>query len=202
MVYSKIFQHCKGSWIHGQLMLSCYLTSIFQIIRLKNTWNVLRESYEPSSNLYVSRLCGIHKSLNAAAGALPLHNITIPHIVPLADLLERSTSPGEAGDSITPPWLSWDDQRPELALDILLAHLDTARVITNHCSLYRAASEAIMVTFTPDKHLLQVFQTETHQKLLWGFKGCGVLASERFAKYKKVLSLLSDKTEPVDLVNT
>jgi hypothetical protein len=67
------------------------------------------------------------KTLNDGSGLLPLQNVCIPDIAPLVVLLERNN------DSTTME-LPWELSDPNSGLDILLTHLDTARLVTAQCS--------------------------------------------------------------------
>lgn len=130
--------------------------------------------------------------MNEAGGTLPVVNVTLPHIVPLVQLLERDTI-----DTI----LSWEEIHADCGLDIVLAHLDTARLITEQCGLYRTTSESVMMGFHPDRGLLDMFRTETHLKLLWGCRGAEADRTERYPKFTELLNILSEKMEPSQLVS-
>lgn len=52
----------------------------------------------------------------------------------------------------------------------------------------------------PIPELLEAFRTEFALRLLWGQSGAAADRQERYDKFDKILSVLSDKLEPVELV--
>ncbi len=137
-----------------------------------------------------TRLLNLLRSLNEASSMLPLQNICIPHILPLVEMLDR------APNDLDTLW-SWETGKNDFGLNILLAHLDTARIMTEQCGLYRTTAENILgTTFSPRRDMLDVFRTEMHLKLLWGARGACVNRNDRYAKFEEVLSVLSERAEP------
>ena len=128
-------------------------------------------------------------AMDEGGGTLPLQNVSLPHIMPLMEVLNR-----ELGDlrSIT----YWEQSHKDLGIDTVLAHLDTARIITEQCGLYRVTGENALRDFKPDRSVLDMFRTEMHLKLLWGAKGARVNQSDRYNKFTQVLVVLSEKVEP------
>ena len=98
--------------------------------------------------------------------------------------------------------MSWEKASGDLGLDIVLAHLDTARIITEHCGLYRVTGTSLMRTFSIDPHLRDLFRTETQMKLMWGAKGALVGSASRYAKFEEVLTVLSERLEPEETALT
>ena len=165
-----------------------------QVKRLKNTWIALKQNYTESAHLFDGKLVRELKAMDEGGGSLPLQNISLPHVLPLVLLLERDL--GDIKSS-----LSWEEGSSDFGLDILLAHLDTARVITQQCGLYRVTGENALQDFRPDKSVLDMFRTELHLKLLWGVKGAGVNRMDRYGKFSQVLAVLSQKVEPLSPTN-
>ena len=127
--------------------------------------------------------------MDEAGSMLPLHNVTVPHIIPLVRLLTRPPCDLDA------PMMQWETNG-DLGIDIMLAHLDTGRVITENCRLYSVTGTNLMRTFCVDPHLRDMFRTETHLRLMWGAKGALVGAASRYAKFDEVLTVLSERLEP------
>lgn len=152
--------------------------------RLRNTWLALCQQYSETAFTFEHRLRGLLTTLDNASAMLPLQDVTLPHIMPLVRLLELDVRLG-----IPPENGGYD-------LDVMLAHLDTARIVTQQCGLYRMTSENVMNDFRRRRDLADLFATEMHQKLLWGARGAAVASSERFSKFPAVLDLLSDRVEP------
>lgn len=122
------------------------------------------------------------------SGLLPLQNVSIPDIAPLVFLLERDES------SLT-NYLPWELSDQNSGLDILLIHLDTARLITAQCRLYKVTAENVMKTLKFEDVISDVFQTEFHLRILWGAKAATVERSERQKKYEQLLAVLSNRAE-------
>lgn len=120
------------------------------------------------------------------SGLLPLQNVSIPDIAPLVFLLERDES------SLT-DYLPWELSDQNSGLDILLIHLDTARLITAQCGLYKVTAENVMKTVKFEDLISDVFQTEFHLRILWGAKGATVERTERQKKYEQLLAVLSNQ---------
>ena len=127
--------------------------------------------------------------MDEGGGSLPIQNVCLPHIMPLLEVLDR-----EQGDLKSVA--NWERNQRDLGIDTVLAHLDTARIITEQCGLYRVTGENTLRDFKPDKSILDMFRTEMHLKLLWGAKGAAVNRSDRYGKFTQVLVVLSEKVEP------
>ena len=140
-------------------------------------------------HLYKAKLISTIQCMEEAMSSLPLTHVTVPYIVPLVELLERE---------------SWDaknlqvwenDPNTYFGLDILLAHMDTARLITEQYGLYRITSFNLMRGFRPDKAVLDVFRTEMHMNLMWGAKGVRANQNDRYNKFNQLLMVLSERAE-------
>lgn len=149
---------------------------------------MLRKNHTGSAFTYDTKLKAAFKHLNDGSGPLPLQNVSIPNIVPLVLLMERSL------DSIM-DLLSCETTESLSGLDSVLAHLDTARLITEQCGLYAVHANSIVNTMTVHQNLLDIFRTELHLKLLWGSKGASVLRADRHSKFDRLLTVLSEKAE-------
>ena len=128
-------------------------------------------------------------AMDEGGGTLPLQNVSLPHIMPLMEVLDR-----ELGDLRSISY--WEQSHRDLGIDTVLAHLDTARIITEQCGLYRVTGENALRDFKPDRSVLDMFHTEMHLKLLWGAKGARVNQPDRYNKFAQVLVVLSEKVEP------
>lgn len=158
------------------------------ITRLRDTWLILRRNHTSSAFQFDTKLKSAYKSLMDGSGLLPLQNVSIPDIAPLVFLLERDES------SLT-NYLPWELSDQNSGLDILLIHLDTARLITAQCGLYKVTAENVMKTVKFEDVISDVFQTEFHLRILWGAKGATVERSERQKKYEQLLAVLSNRAE-------
>lgn len=146
----------------------------------------VKHSYPHISLMYEAKLSSSIRAMDEGGSSLPLQNISIPHIIPLVEMLERD-SPQEVA--------TWEEAKSDYGLDILLAHLDTARIITEQYGLYRVTGENALRDLTADDDVLDVFRTEMHLKLLWGAKGAAVSRDERYTKFSQLLTILSERAE-------
>ena len=137
--------------------------------------------------IFEHRLCGFMRALDNASATLPLQNITIPHVMPLVLLMERDLSDIGALLSL--------EEDNDSCVDVMVAHLDTARIVTQQCGLYRVTAENLLSDFHSRRDLVDIFKTQMHMKLLWGSRGAGVSQSERLNKFPVVLDLLSQRVE-------
>ncbi|XP_032089090.1 SH2 domain-containing protein 3C [Thamnophis elegans] len=158
-----------------------------QISRLEQTWMVLRQRYTEGAILYEKTLKPFLKSLNEGKEGPSLSNTTFPHIVPLITLLERDTALPDHPE----PWENLDN-----SVEVVMAHLDAARMVAHHGGLYHTNAEVKLQGFQPQAELLEVFSTEFQLRLLWGSRGAESSQSERYEKFNKVLTALSHKLEP------
>lgn len=156
-----------------------------QVQRLEKSWLAFDQNHPTSSSLFCAQLRNFLKGLNDATSILPLQNITVPHILPLAELLD------DAGAmSMTP------SGKPKFDLESLLAHLDAARIFAEQCETYRKCAENLLAESNLDKSLVDFLCPRTHMKFLWGSKGIRASQVERLGKFEKVLTALSEKVEP------
>ncbi|XP_075434637.1 SH2 domain-containing protein 3C isoform X3 [Ascaphus truei] len=158
-----------------------------QISRLEQTWMGLRQRHTEGAILYEKKLKPFLKSLNEGKENPPLSNTTFPHIVPLITLLERDVALSEGGE----PWDSVDS-----GVEVVMAHLEAARMVAHHGGLYRTNAEMRLQGFHPRSDLLEVSSTEFQMRMLWGSRGASGSQAERYDKFDKVLTALSHKLEP------
>lgn len=189
-----------SQWIQVAMELRSFLGNLFgftvvmeallapQIQRLKDTWLILRQNHTSSAFLFDTKLKSFFKSLSDGSGLLPVQDVCIPDVSPLVWLMERDL------DNIM-DYLPWESSDPNAGLDIMLTHLDTARLITAQCGLYRVTTKSIFQNFEPDSELMEMFKTEFHLRILWGFKGSNVNRKDRQHKFEQLLTVLSDRAE-------
>ncbi|ELK26595.1 SH2 domain-containing protein 3C [Myotis davidii] len=158
-----------------------------QIARLEQTWMTLRQRHTEGAILYEKKLKPFLKSLNEGKEGPPLSNTTFPHVLPLITLLECDTAPAEGPE----PWGS-----TEHGVEVVLAHLEAARMVAHHGGLYHTNAEVKLQGFQAQPELLEVFSTEFQMRLLWGSQGASSSQARRYEKFDKVLTALSHKLEP------
>uniref|UniRef100_A0AAY5ES55 SH2 domain containing 3Ca n=1 Tax=Electrophorus electricus TaxID=8005 RepID=A0AAY5ES55_ELEEL len=155
-----------------------------QISRLEQTWMALRQRHTEGAVLYEKKLKPFIKAMNDGKGEALAHTC-FPHIVPVLSLLERGLAVGEGLEA-------WENS--ECGVDVVMSHLEAARSIAHHGSLYRTNAEGKLQGTT--REVLEIFCTEFQMRLLWGSRGSEGSQSERYEKFDKVLTALSHKLEP------
>uniref|UniRef100_A0A4W4HFP6 SH2 domain containing 3Cb n=1 Tax=Electrophorus electricus TaxID=8005 RepID=A0A4W4HFP6_ELEEL len=158
-----------------------------QIARLQKTWMVLRQKYTESAVLYEKTLRPSLKRMNDGKEVCNLLETTIPHMLPLLVLLEKTAVTLEGSES----WESLDT-----GMDSVLWHLDTARSIASHGDTFCSNAKAKLQGFQEHPDILEVFLTEFQMRLLWGSQGAEKSREERYEKFDKVLTALSNRLEP------
>ncbi|KAG8447751.1 hypothetical protein GDO86_015022 [Hymenochirus boettgeri] len=158
-----------------------------QISRLEQTWITLRQRHTEGAILYEKKLKPFLKSMNEGKENLPLSNTTFPHIIPLITLLEGDGPLLDEGE----PWDSVDS-----GVEVVMAHLEAARMVAHHGGLYRTNAEMRLQGFHPRSDLLELSSTEFQMRMLWGSRGAAGSQAERYDKFDKVLAALSHKLEP------
>ncbi|XP_067825925.1 SH2 domain-containing protein 3C-like isoform X2 [Heptranchias perlo] len=158
-----------------------------QISRLEQTWMTLRQRHTEGAILYEKKLKPFMKNMNEGREVSPLTNTTFPHVVPLITLLERNMA---TTDNIE----SWETS--DSGVEVVMSHLEAARTIAHHGGLYRTNAELKLQGFQENEQVLEVFKTEFQMRLLWGSRGAEGNQAERYEKFDKVLSALSNKLEP------
>ncbi|CAL1546498.1 unnamed protein product [Lymnaea stagnalis] len=161
-----------------------------QVNRLTDTWLVLRQNHTASAYNFDTKLRPAYKSLNDGSSDLPLNNETVPYVTPVCQLLEREVE----GILLDYFWEKGLDPVGS-AIDVLLAHLDTARVVASQGNLYRVNGSTLMTNFSPDPDLAQLVCPEFHLLVMWGEKGCGARRRDRVDKLEQILSLLTQKIQ-------
>ncbi|XP_074654999.1 breast cancer anti-estrogen resistance protein 3 homolog [Tubulanus polymorphus] len=160
-----------------------------QIGRLSATWLHLKHLHGNSAFMFEVKLIPVYRSLNQGSWSLPLENVSIPHVRPLIDLLERDA---DEVMSLTP----WEQSDPHCGVDIILAHLDTARIICEQSELYKVKANICMSKFSPDVDLTEMSSCAFQMRLLFGSRGAHAPPGERYQKFQQVVALLSERCEP------
>ncbi|XP_041049344.1 SH2 domain-containing protein 3C-like [Carcharodon carcharias] len=158
-----------------------------QISRLEQTWMTLRQRHTEGAILYEKKLKPFMKNMNEGREVSPLTNTTFPHVVPLITLLERNVVNADNLEA-------WEVS--ESGVEVVMSHLEAARTIAHHGGLYRTNAELKLQGFQENEQVLEIFKTEFQMRLLWGSRGAEGNQVERYEKFDKVLSALSNKLEP------
>uniref|UniRef100_A0A3Q2XP53 SH2 domain containing 3C n=1 Tax=Hippocampus comes TaxID=109280 RepID=A0A3Q2XP53_HIPCM len=151
-----------------------------QISRLEQTWVTLRQRHTEGAILYEKKLKPFLKNLNDGRHT---HTHTHTHTHHKLRLTER--------ENVLEPWES-----AEVGVDVVMHHLEAARIVAHHGAIYRSNVESKLQGFQVQADILEIFQTEFQMRLLWGCRGSEGSQLERYEKFDKVLTALSHKLEP------
>lgn len=152
-----------------------------QVVRLEMTWRALRRNHTDSAVQFEKSLKPFMKSLQEGDDAVVSGPLSLPHMVPLLRLME-----GE--DAV---------ESTDRGCQLLYNLLQSARNASLHASDYtQHAHNLLSVGWEPIPELLEAFQTEFALRLLWGQTGAKAERTERYAKFDRILTILSNKLEP------
>ncbi|XP_005994385.2 breast cancer anti-estrogen resistance protein 3 homolog isoform X1 [Latimeria chalumnae] len=155
-----------------------------QVTRLELTWRTLRRLHTDSAVAFEKNLKPFLKAMESSKAESAVNSLTFPHILPLIMLMEGVDLFGQTENSC----------------ELLLQTLEAARAVVLNTSAYTANAEEKFKDFQPNKELLEAFRTEFAQRLFWGSKGAEVKQEERYNKFDQILTVLSKKLEPEQLV--
>ncbi|KAL4623129.1 SH2 domain-containing protein 3C isoform X1 [Arapaima gigas] len=156
-----------------------------QILRLEQMWVMLRQRHTESAILYEKKLKPYLNTINAEGCVSP--DAAFPHVVPLLLLLERGV---DMMDEVE-PW-----EKVDVGVEVVMNHLEAARVIAHEEEKYRSYAQSKLQEFRERPEVLEVFLTEFQMRLLWGSRGAEASQAERYVKFDRVLTALSNKLEP------
>ncbi|XP_040000881.1 breast cancer anti-estrogen resistance protein 3 homolog isoform X2 [Xiphias gladius] len=155
-----------------------------QIVRLQMTWRALRRNHTESAVLFEKTLKPFMNSLNDGDDSVVQGAIAMPHLVPLLMVME-----GE--DPV---------ENSERGCQLLYDVLQSARSNALHAQDYQKHAHTLLTGgWEPIPELLEAFRTEFALRLLWGQSGALADRNERYEKFDKILCVLSDKLEPVEI---
>ncbi|KAG9350877.1 hypothetical protein JZ751_024766 [Albula glossodonta] len=158
-----------------------------QITRLDHTWTTLRRKYTQTAIIYEKSLKPFYKGLYEGNVEDPLDSTAVPLLMPLLTLMER---PAVAFEGVE----LWENN--DQGCEIMLRHLEAARAVAHNAGAYSANAERVLQDFQPDEDMLEIFKTDFQLRLLWGSRGATVNQTERYEKFKLILTALSRKLEP------
>ncbi|KAF7663435.1 hypothetical protein LDENG_00209750 [Lucifuga dentata] len=157
-----------------------------QITRLEMTWRALRRNHTESAVLFEKTLKPFMNSLNEGDDSVIQGPIAMPHLVPLLMAME-----GE--DPV---------ENSERGCQLLYDVLQSARNAALHATDYQQHARSLLTGgWEPIPGLLEAFHTEFALRLFWGHVGAEADRQERYDKFDKILCVLSNKLEPVDITS-
>uniref|UniRef100_H3CS61 SH2 domain containing 3A n=1 Tax=Tetraodon nigroviridis TaxID=99883 RepID=H3CS61_TETNG len=157
-----------------------------QVARLEMTWRALRQNHTEMAVLFEKTLKPFMNLLNEGDNAAFDGPVAVPHLVPLLMAME--------GDDPV--------ENSERGCQLLYNILQCARNTAVHAHDYQQHANSLLTGWVPVPELLEVFRTEFALRLLWGQSGAAGDKRERYEKFDKVLTVLSNKLEPVEIRTT
>lgn len=154
-----------------------------QVMRLEKTWRAVRRNHTETAVLYEKKLKPFMNSLSDGDDSVVEGPIAVPHLVPLLMAME-----GE--DPV---------ENSERGCQTLYDVLQSARSSALHARDYQQHARTLLTGWEPVPELLEAFRTEFALRLFWGQSGAEAERDERYDKFDKILNVLSDKLEPVEL---
>ncbi|KAK1886791.1 Breast cancer anti-estrogen resistance protein 3 [Dissostichus eleginoides] len=155
-----------------------------QITRLEMTWRALRRNHTETAVLFEKKLKPFMNMLNDGDDSVVHGPSAVPHLVPLLMAME--------GDDPV--------ENSERGCQLLYDVLQSARSAALHAQDYQQHAHTLLTgSWEPVPELLEAFRTEFALRLFWGQTGATASREERYEKFDMILSVLSDKLEPVEL---
>ncbi|XP_076585275.1 SH2 domain-containing protein 3A isoform X1 [Chaetodon auriga] len=155
-----------------------------QVTRLEMTWRALRRNHTETAVLFEKKLKPFMNSLNEGDESVVHGPTAVPHLVPLLMAME-----GE--DPV---------ENSERGCQLLYNVLQSARSAALHAQDYQQHAHCLLTgDWEPIPELLEAFRTEFALRLFWGQSGAAASREERYEKFDKILCVLSDKLEPVEI---
>uniref|UniRef100_A0A8C1TS36 Breast cancer anti-estrogen resistance protein 3 n=1 Tax=Cyprinus carpio TaxID=7962 RepID=A0A8C1TS36_CYPCA len=152
-----------------------------QVVRLEMTWRALRRNHTDSAVTFEKSLKPFMKSLNEGEDAVVSGPLSLPHMVPLLRLMEGEDS------------VESTDRGCQLLYNLLQSARNAA-LHANDCTQH--AHGLLSAGWEPIPEMLEMFQTEFALRLFWGQMGAKADRKERYAKFDRILTVLSNKLEP------
>ncbi|KAJ8384664.1 hypothetical protein AAFF_G00199960 [Aldrovandia affinis] len=151
-----------------------------QVARLEMTWRALRRNHTDSAVAFEKMLKPFLKSLNEGDGEVAPGPLCVPHVMPLLRVME--------GEDV--------GEDTERGCQLLLNTLQAARHAALNAPQYQTHAQALLTAgWEPIPELLEAFRTEFALRLFWGQSGAEAEQQERYGKFDKILSVLSEKLE-------
>ncbi|XP_014777821.1 breast cancer anti-estrogen resistance protein 3 homolog isoform X1 [Octopus bimaculoides] len=202
LIWNKIVMRAQvlSKWIQVATELKNTLGNLFgfvnvmegiglkQVKRLRDTWLILRQDHTGSAMIYDKKLRGVHQTLTEGSFLLPLQNVSIPNILPVVSLMEKTL---ETMMDMMP----WETNNSTFDLESFFVHLDTARLISSQIALYKMSSQSLTGELREAPELQEVLRTEFQVRLLWGKKGSVTNPLERYEIFDKILTAMSNQRE-------
>ncbi|KAG8014624.1 Breast cancer anti-estrogen resistance protein 3 [Nibea albiflora] len=168
-----------------------------QIMRLEMTWRALRRNHTETAVLFEKKLKPFMNTLNEGDDSVVQGPIAVPHLVPLLMAME--------GEDLV--------EDSERGCQLLYDVLQSARSAALHAQDYQRHAHSLLTVVVSDLFKYLLAQEDGSRSLSclklagqsspcgcsWGQSGATADRKERYDKFDKILCVLSDKLEPVEL---
>ncbi|KAG8519034.1 SH2 domain-containing protein 3A [Galemys pyrenaicus] len=151
-----------------------------QVSRLERTWRQLRRIHTEAALAFEQDLKPLMRALDEGAGPRDPGAVALPHVAPVARLLEGQELPGPLEESC----------------ERLLGILQGARQMASDAPKFQEVAAGRLQGFQPNPLLREALTTSFLRRLLWGSKGAAAPLATRREKFQRVLSILSQRLEP------
>lgn len=179
-----------------------FFTITLQILNLQSTWLDLRHTYTESAFTFETKLRPAFEALKQAS-SIEAPNTCLPYILSLILILEKYKEVMDIIDNnpfeielISESILDFNiggSNSPDFGLQLLENHLEVGRYFIQQFPVFKQNGKITLHNFKYENVFLDLFSTEFHLRMLWGFRGSVVCAEERHQKFQKVLTLLYNK---------
>lgn len=153
--------------------------------------------------MFETKLRPAFKALHNATG-LEAPNTSVPYILSLIlilqkhmsvmDMIEKKSLDEETiNNDISDFNLPGSNCVNDYGLQLLADHLDIGRNIMQQTHVFKKNGEMALQNVNFDSIMLDIFNTEFHLRMLWGFRGSVVCAEQRHTIFQKVVHSLFNK---------
>ncbi|KAG8183661.1 hypothetical protein JTE90_010136 [Oedothorax gibbosus] len=188
--------------LYGFTSIMLGLTSP-EILGLHSTWLALRHTYTENAFIFETKLRPAYKALHSAS-ALEAPNTCVPYILSLILILQKhmdimeiikkqSINKEKITNDITDFELPGSNSSHDYGLQLLADHLDIGRNIMQQNHVFKKNGELALKNIKFDSIMLDMFTTEFHLRMLWGFRGSVVCTEQRHTIFQKVVHSLFNK---------
>ncbi|KAI1285067.1 SH2 domain-containing protein 3C [Halotydeus destructor] len=173
--------------------------TIGPIARLDKTWSLMRCNYTQEAVSFESNLRPALSAMRARKHP-EAPNTCLPHVTAIVETLsEHESFGGESNETATyrdgRSQELLDKIKADVGLEQLRTYIQIASCLASSVPMLKRKARTIFDGTVYEHLLLDMFSTEFHRRLLWGFKGSVLESPERFYKLDKVLDLMSYKCE-------
>lgn len=171
-----------------------------EVLGLHSTWLALRHSYTETAFMFETKLRPIFKALqNGSDQEAP--NTCLPYILSLISSLQQhiyvmnamEKDVNSVVDDIINLTLPGNTCASDFGLQLLADHLENGRNILQQVPVFRKNGEMSLKSVKFEDVILDIFNTDFHLRMLWGYRGSAVCSKQRHTIFQKVIHSLFNK---------